>query len=47
MPELPEVETVVNVLKPQIIDLTVSRITINKPQVIAYPAVEEFCTRLT
>lgn len=47
MPELPEVQTVINVLEPQIRGMIVSNITINKPQVIAYPTVDEFCSRLT
>lgn len=47
MPELPEVQTVINVLEPQIRGLAISKIIVNKPQVIAYPTAEEFCSRLT
>ncbi len=47
MPELPEVQTVINVLEPQICGLAISKIVINKPEVIAYPTAEEFCNRLT
>lgn len=47
MPELPEVQTVIDVLEPQIRGMTISNIIVNKPQVIAYPTAEEFCDRLT
>ncbi len=42
MPELPEVETIKNVIEPQITGLTVKNITINRPEVVARPTAEEF-----
>lgn len=47
MPELPEVETIKNVIEPQIRGLTVENITVNRPEVIAYPAADEFCKAVT
>lgn len=36
MPELPEVETIKNVIEPQIQGLTIKKATVNRPEVIAY-----------
>lgn len=47
MPELPEVQTVINIVEPQIRGLEILKIVVNNPQVIAYPTAEEFCSRLT
>lgn len=47
MPELPEVETIRRVLEPQIQGLTITAVTVNRPEVIARPAAEAFCQALT
>ncbi len=47
MPELPEVEKIKNVIEPQIRGLVMTNVTVNHQDVIAYPAPEEFCKRLT
>ncbi len=47
MPELPEVETIRRVLEPQIKGLTITTVTVNRPEVIGYPTAEEFCQALT
>lgn len=47
MPELPEVETIKRVLEPQIKGLTITKVTVNRPEVTAYPAAGEFCRLLT
>ena len=46
MPELPEVETIKNVLKPHIVGLTIENVKINNESVIAHPCAEEFVTKL-
>lgn len=46
MPELPEVETVKGVVNPQITGRTILSVTVNHPQVIAAPEMEEFCRKL-
>lgn len=46
MPELPEVETIKNVLKPHLIGRTITAITINNGSVIARPTAEVFAARL-
>lgn len=46
MPELPEVETIKRVLEPQIKGLQIEHITVRRPEVIAHPTQEEFCTLL-
>lgn len=43
MPELPEVETVKRVLEPQIRGLTITQVTVKRPEITAYPDAEEFC----
>lgn len=43
MPELPEVETIKRVLKPQIQGLTIKNAVVNRPEVIAHPDSGEFC----
>lgn len=43
MPELPEVETIKNVIEPQIQGLTIKKATVNRPEVIAYPTADDFC----
>ena len=43
MPELPEVETIKNVIEPRIKGLTIENITVNRPDVIAHPDSVEFC----
>lgn len=47
MPELPEVETIRRVLEPQIQGLTITAVTLNRPEVVAHPTAEEFCQALT
>lgn len=47
MPELPEVETIKRVIEPQIRGLTIENVTVKRPEVVAYPAADEFCRLLT
>lgn len=47
MPELPEVETIKRVIEPQIQGLTIENVTVKRPEVVAYPAADEFCVLLT
>lgn len=47
MPELPEVETVKNVLGPQIKGMQIEAVSVRCPDVIAHPAADDFCTCLT
>ena len=46
MPELPEVETIKNVLEPQIKGLVITEVTVRRPEITAFPKAEEFCRRL-
>lgn len=46
MPELPEVETIKNVIEPQIQGLTIIKATVNRPEVIAYPTADDFCSKV-
>ena len=46
MPELPEVEAVKQVLEPQIQGHSIETILIRRPEVVAYPAADDFCNRL-
>lgn len=47
MPELPEVETIRRVLEPQLKGLSITAVTVNRPEVIGHPTAEEFCQVLT
>ena len=47
MPELPEVETIRRVLEPQIKGVTITTVTVNRPEVIGHPTAEKFCQALT
>ena len=47
MPELPEVETIKRVIEPQIQGLVIDKVTVKRPEVVAYPAADEFCRLLT
>lgn len=47
MPELPEVETVKRVLEPQIQGLTITKVTVKRPEITAYPNAGEFCRLVT
>lgn len=47
MPELPEVETVKRVIEPQIQGLKIENVIVRRPEVVAHPGTEEFCSRLT
>lgn len=42
MPELPEVETVKRVLEPQLKGRTILSVCVERPEVVAHPAAEEF-----
>lgn len=46
MPELPEIETIKNVIEPQITGLVIKNITLNHPEVIAHPSADKFCENL-
>ncbi|MCM1193770.1 MAG: bifunctional DNA-formamidopyrimidine glycosylase/DNA-(apurinic or apyrimidinic site) lyase [Blautia sp.] len=46
MPELPEVETIRRVLEPQIKGSAVTTVAVNRPDVIAHPAADDFCKLL-
>lgn len=46
MPELPEVETVKNVLQPHIVGRKIIAVTVNNGNVVARPAAEEFAAHL-
>ena len=47
MPELPEVETIKRVIGPQIQGLMIDQVTVKRPEVVSYPAADEFCWLLT
>ena len=47
MPELPEVEAIKRVIEPQIKGLAIEQVTVNRPEVVAHPSADEFCTRMT
>ncbi len=47
MPELPEIETIKNVIEPQIKGLIIKKITVNRSEVIAQPKDDEFCKAVT
>ncbi len=47
MPELPEIEAIKRVIEPQIKGFAVQQITVNRPEVVAHPSADEFCTRIT
>ena len=47
MPELPEVETIKRVIEPQIQGLMIDKVNVKRPEVVAYPAADEFCGRPT
>lgn len=47
MPELPEIETVKNVIEPQIKGLEIKRVTINRPEIIERPTAEKFSEQVT
>lgn len=47
MPELPEIATIKSVLEQQVKGSAVRRITVNRPEVIAHPAADEFCRGVT
>lgn len=47
MPQLPEVETIRQVIEPQIQRLTIKNIRVSLPEVIAYPTADEFCKAVT
>ena len=47
MPELPEVETIKRVIEPQIQGLMIDEVTVKRPEVVSYPAADEFCRLLT
>ena len=47
MPEMPEVETIRRIIEPQVAGQTICTVTVNHPQVIGYPDVENFKLNLT
>ncbi len=47
MPELPEVETIKRVIEPQIKGLVIEKVTVRRPEVVAHPAADAFCSTLT
>ena len=47
MPELPEVETIKSIIEPQIQGLTIENVTVSRPEVIAHPTANAFCSSLT
>lgn len=47
MPELPEVETIKNVIAPQIIGLTICDVRVLNPQAVAFPDADAFASALT
>ena len=47
MPEMPEDETIRRVLEPQVKGLSITAVTVNRPEVIGHPTAEEFCQALT
>lgn len=47
MPELSEIETVKNVIEPQIKGLEIKRVTINRPEIIERPTAEIFSEQIT
>lgn len=47
MPELPEVETIRQILDPQIQGRTITKVTVHRQEVLAHPAANEFCRRVT
>ena len=47
MPELPEVETIKNVIEPQIKGLAITKVEVRRPEVIAHPEADEFVRRLS
>ena len=47
MPELPEIETIKSIIEPQIQELTIENVTVNRPEVIAYPTANVFSDLLT
>lgn len=46
MPELPEIETIKRVIEPQVKNLTISDITTNRTDIIAYPTSDIFCKNI-
>lgn len=46
MPELPEIETIKRVIEPQVQGLIIENVTVNRPEVIAYPTATAFCDLL-
>lgn len=46
MPELPEIETIKQVIGPQIQGLAIEQVTVNRPEVVAHPSADEFCARI-
>ena len=46
MPELPEIEAIKRVIEPQIQELAIEKVTVNRPEVVAHPSADDFCTRI-
>lgn len=45
MPELPEVETIKRIIEPQIQGLRIERVSLRRPEIIAHPGADTFCSR--
>ena len=46
MPELPEIETIRRIIEPQIQGVGIERVAVSRPEVIAHPDADGFCSRL-
>lgn len=46
MPELPEVETVRRILQPQLAGRQITRLTLNRPEIVKHPAPEAFAAAI-
>ena len=46
MPELPEVEAIRRVIEPQIQNHLIEHVSVRRPEVIAHPGAETFCSRV-
>jgi len=47
MPELPKIELIKRAIEPQIHGLIIDKMTVERPEVMSYPAADEFCRLLT
>ena len=47
MPELPEIETIKRILKPQLLGRTIGNLAMNRLDIIAHPSPEKFKSAVT